>query len=261
MLDYYDEEALLNAFSGALRVGMIDVVGGGSSLVTKVRRCLLNCNSLCADNGKASLPPDFYCELHSIMFDVMCINDSEVKKSYNPVKIRERARFNEFVKRYGDVIKSKDVIVTVQDEIPEAREHTYDRYVRMAKRVISEHISKIPLWVQKCPGIKYKGLFIYDETDVYFEGWSEPTGKTEPGHEWRRLYRGCAKDVVLHEPWRDRNFVEQVFSSDIDFLVWFCPCKVDNFAMQLGRRFPGGAILDTRYAYDGYVDYKSNLVM
>ena len=62
----------------------------GNSFNKKIFRCVQNLDKFTANNGHASLPPDFYSDEFSCMFDVMRVNDSEIKKSYNPVKIRER---------------------------------------------------------------------------------------------------------------------------------------------------------------------------
>ena len=42
------------------------------------------------NSGHNALPPDFYSDELNIMFDIYRVNDSEVKKSYNPTAIAER---------------------------------------------------------------------------------------------------------------------------------------------------------------------------
>lgn len=62
----------------------------GNSFNKKVLRWIKNIEVFKNNSGHDALPPDFYSNEFSCMFDVMRINDSEKKKNYNPVKIRER---------------------------------------------------------------------------------------------------------------------------------------------------------------------------
>ena len=62
----------------------------GNSFCKKILRIFKNLDTFVQNNSHNSLPPDFYSNKLDCMFDVMRINDSEIRKSYNPVKIRER---------------------------------------------------------------------------------------------------------------------------------------------------------------------------
>jgi len=175
----------------------------GNSFNKKVQRCLLDTGGLVSDNGHDALPPDFYAPSHNMMFDVLRINDSEVRKRYNPVKMRERKRCGEVMEKFGDMLAPNAEMVVIS-ETDRSEEHAYKQYVKNAKRVIGEHIKKIPLWEKKCPGIRYKGLFVCDETEAYFEGISMPSGNPDPDYAWLRVVN---TKCGLHKPWLDENLV------------------------------------------------------
>lgn len=213
-------------------------------------------DGLISDNGHAAPPPDFYSVSHNMMFDVLRINDSEIKKSYNPVKIRERNRSNEISEKFGDILApgGKTIIISESDDVSE---HTYKNYVKNGKRVIGEHIKKIPLWEQKRPDIKYKGLFVFDETEVYYKGISMPTGYSEPDRSW---FRGIDLKYGLHEPWFDSRLIQPIYESLLDFVIWFCPHKTHGIAYQAGFKYPCMVIVDTRFRFGKYKVYSDDLV-
>lgn len=227
-----------------------------NSFNKKVLKCILDETGLIADNGHNAPPPDFYSETHNMMFDVLRINDSEVRKSYNPVKIRERECHKEMVRKFS-CIAMPNARTLVMPEMNNVNEYTYRNYVRNAQRVIGEHVKKIPLWIQKCSNIKYKGLFIFDETLVYFDGISMPNGNTDSDKNWIFAMRPGSK---LHEPWLDEKLIKQIYESDIDFVVWFCPYKTHGFAYEIRLSFPCMVIIDTRFYFDKYIAYPDNLV-
>lgn len=209
-----------------------------------------------SDNGHAALPPDFYSPTYNMMFDVLRINDSEVKKTYNPVKMRERKIHDKIMAEYGDIL-SQDFELAVISETDKLNEHTYKQYVKNARRVIGEHIKKVPLWEQKHPNIKHKGLFVCDETEVYFHGLAMPSGSPVPDYAWMR-YVDMRHE--FHKPWLDVNLIGQIYASSIDFVIWFCPHKPFGVVRQLNCDFPEVTIIDTRFHFDKYVDYPDTLV-
>ena len=68
------------------------------------------------------------------------------------------------------------------------------------------------------------------------------------------------KSVGLHKPWLDARFMQQIYDSSIEFVVWFCPYKVGGVAMRIGIEYPSSVIIDTRCGFDKYVDYPMSLV-
>lgn len=61
-----------------------------NSFCKKVSRYIKSINSFSDNSGHEALPPDYYSDELNCMFDVMRVNDTETRKTYNPVKIRER---------------------------------------------------------------------------------------------------------------------------------------------------------------------------
>lgn len=61
-----------------------------NSFCKKVSRYIKSINSFSDNSGHEALPPDYYSDELNCMFDVMRVNDTEIRKTYNPVKIRER---------------------------------------------------------------------------------------------------------------------------------------------------------------------------
>lgn len=256
LVDYSDEQEILCMCRKCLK-NTQTVYLSGNAFSKRIRTCLLDEESLIADNSHSAQPPDFYSDKYSMMFDVLRVNDSEIRKSYNPVLMRERNRYNELSKKFGDRFTDDAPMFIQVDSVDD--KHTYKNYVRQSSRVIGSHIKKLPLWEQKCPTIKNKGLFVFDDTEVYFSGWSMPSGKSELGHEWLRVFLG--KEPIVHMPWLDRSFIAQIYESEIDFVVWFCPCKpYSDISLRYGVKFPSVAIIDTRFFFDKYVDYPDNLV-
>ena len=143
----------------------------GNSFNKKIFRYVQNLHKFTENNGHDALPPDFYSDEFSCMFDVMRVNDSEIKKSYNPVKIRERNAEKD-LKESGLLDKiNSNITVFIMSESDDVREHTMKNYKRNCNRVMSEHIKKLYIWKKEHPNIKHKGLLIFDETECYFEGY------------------------------------------------------------------------------------------
>lgn len=211
---------------------------------------LKNIDKFTLNNGHDALPPDFYSDEFSCMFDVMRINDSEIKKSYNPVKIRERKAEQE-IKKSGllDVIRP-DATINIHSEGDNDEEHTLRKYIKNCNRVMNEHIKKISIWKSQHPNIKNKGLLIFDETDCYFEGYV----KHLYGNQYRFTW-DASNLFVFHRPWMDASFVKNAYNSDLDFLIWSLPYKYGTVLQNIQYDYPNLVILDTRYSRSDYIEY------
>ena len=251
-----DERNIVSLYSSYREFLTIEMFPCNNSFIKRIDKCLSCESNFIADNGKTSLPPDFYSPEFNLMFDVFRVCDSEVRKGYDPVRIRERELYNKIKREHADVL-SPTAEVFVSCDIVKQGLYTYKYYVKQFQRVSSEHLKKLHLWTEKHPDIRYKGLFVFDETDVYFEGASVPSGKSEPGHEWFRVIDRCRG---FHKPWLDERMVRSVYESEIDFIVWLCIGKPYGVADRLGIAYPHGAIIDARYGFSKYVDYPISLV-
>lgn len=118
----------------------------GNALNKKIFNIFKRFDKFTENNGHNALPPDFYSDEYKCMFDVMRVNDSEIKKTYNPVKIRERQAEND-IKESGilNAIDSNSTIF-INSESYDDSEHTMKKYIKNCNRVMSEHIKKINIW-------------------------------------------------------------------------------------------------------------------
>lgn len=220
----------------------------GNSFDKKILKFVQNLNKFTENNGHDALPPDFYSDEFSCMFDVMRINDSEIKKSYNPVKIRER-KIEKEIKQSG--LFNPNSTLFISSESDDEKEHTLQNYVRNCNRVMSEHIKKIDIWQIEHPDIKYKGLLVFDETNCYFEGKAVHVFENQYLFMWDKN-----KPLMLHKPWMHECFVKDAYESDLDFIIWFCPYKSHGKVCEyLHCDYPEIIILDTRFPRTDYINY------
>ena len=178
-----------------------------------------------ADNSAHdALPPDFYSDKCNLMFDVMRVNDSEKRKSYNPIMRKERTLQKEIRETFADTNISERALTNglVINAMPEEdydKAHNYQQYLAQFTRVVKQHISKIPRWVEAHPTYK-KGLFIFDETDLYLD-YANAEDATKPWVEGEQVQlKG------LHIPFLDERFMEVILGSELDFIIWALPYKL-----------------------------------
>lgn len=147
--------------------------------------------------------------------------------------------------------KNPDARIIINTSSFAENEHTYEKYQKNCRRVLSPHISKIPRWKEHHPNIKYKGLLIYDETECYFDGYVE--------HDLEDQFIFLTqkdKPLVLHEPWKDKSLIEPAYESELDFIVWLCPYKpYGTVCLEYGIDYPEMVIADVRYPNDRFADY------
>lgn len=165
------------------------------------------------NNGHDCPPPDYYSDSLDCMFDVLRINATEetddvTGKTWNPAKIAERKSIEFFkdVGFYGNPYMH--LITEVHGGKP-----TYEKYSTQAKRVIANHIQKIPVWKQEHPKIMTKGLIICDVSPLCIEVF-----KADTSYHYGPGFR-------VHEVWNDFVFSSPIYKSDLDFVVWFSPWK------------------------------------
>ena len=214
----------------------------GNSFEKKIYKAFQDADALVPNNAKDDLPPDYYSDIHSMMFDVMRINDTEVKRTYNPVKIRERNMERELQQSGILDAVAPDCKVVCTSESYDVDEHNYKAYEKNTGRVMQDHIDKIPIWVQEHPNVKYKGLFVFDETECYYEGSIHYLGDDKFLRVWD------ANHLVLHEPWNDEPFIQKAYDSDLDFVIWVCAYKqFSEPPRQMHVSYPSIVIMDVRY--------------
>lgn len=242
IFNYDDEQNILNQ---VLTASVNTLLLHGNSFERKLLRFFQNAEDFTANNGHEALPPDYYSETYNIMFDVTRINDTEIKKGYNPHFIREREMQKKAIS--SRIIKGNETAVIYDAENEEKNEHCYKNYKKMARRVFEDHINKIPKWIKQFPKIKYKGLLIFDETECFFEGEPKLLCNNKIAY----------KPLKLHKPWNDKNLMEKLYDSELDFVVWLCPYKQFNEVVQkFSVSYPSMVIVDLRFRSTNYEKYQ-----
>lgn len=226
-----------------------------NSFTRKVYKWLQNSDQFIANNMHSALPPDYFSDFYNSMFDITRINDSEIRKNYNPVKIREKSLEREIKTNFPDLPSTVELIINSHDDDNYDHDHNYTNYLKNEKRVIQNHINKIDIWKKEHPRIKHKGLIIFDETELYIHKiYSNQENKFH-------LHPGEKGNPIYHEPWNDKNMIDFIYKSDLDFVVWFCPYKkygaLCNYPYY--KVYPSIIILDTRYPRENYTEYPKPL--
>lgn len=247
----------------------------GNSFERKIQRYLQNVDSFTENNGHDCPPPDFYSDKFSCMFDILRINDSEVKKSFNPIiaeeqkirKVYERETFEDETGEKKGLLDSPYLqMAFVADTTGDINEHSFEKYKKQAKRVIKVHIDKIPIWENEHPDIQHKGLLIFDETGLCIKAV-----KNHVIDDYFSYTFEAKNKLQIHETWNDREFIEPIYKSNLDFVIWFNPLKAQNDILfkyneanpnKLDIKYPAITIVDTRFNRTQYNGYNyDNLVM
>ena len=248
---YDDEQDILETLVENMNIGKILQLNG-SSLEKSLYRSFKNIKHLIAHNSHSDPPPDYYSNIYKIMFDVMRVNDTEVRKNYNPVMIRQRNMENCLKKENLLPDGVKTIYISESQDVSE---HSYVKYKRNVQRVMRNHIEKIPIWAHKNENYK-KGLLVFDETEICFEGKVVHVMDDQFAFRWNKN-----KPLIVHEPWNDINFIGQAYESELDFIIWFCPYKpYGKVLLESKVWFPSIVFIDVRYKrnipYKEYDDEK-----
>ena len=255
-----DEKHLLQDVCFDMNFSKMVLLYNRNSFCKKIHKCFAQPDKIQSDNGHDAEPPDFFSDDLDIMFDITRINDSEIKKSYNPTFISENRMLKEIeaswiAKEFPNVA---DNLICIDKDWGSDTIHNINHYLKNTKRVISEHLSskghpsKIKdIWQQKHPTISRKGLLIYDETENYFQGHCESHSSGQFTFVW-----DSTKPIIFYQPWMDKNVVEQIYQSDCDFLIWYAPYKwCGSFTRKTDKSFPHIVILDTRFPRNDFIEY------
>lgn len=232
----------------------------GNSFEKKICKCINKFNELTNNSGHNALPPDFYSDELNIMFDIYRVNDSEIKKSYNPTAIAERKMEQEVRDSWIAEVcpQAVDNLICIDENWGSDKIHKMQYYIKNIKRVANDHLSssvhpnKIKdIWMHEHPNITRKGLVVYDETENYFQGEAIYNPLV---NQWQYLI-DATKPVRLYQPWMDGNILNQIYDSDCDFLIWFMPYKWCELLSEFKIDFPQIIIMDTRFPRTDFIEY------
>ena len=232
----------------------------GNSFERKILKMLQDMDNMISRNGHDVPPPDYISPKHNMMFDVMRVNDTEIKRTYNPVKQRERNMLKELQQSGLLEQINPNAQIFCSSESDKIEEHSFQQYQKNVIRVTSEHLTsrghtdKISeIWMADNPNIKYKGFVIFDETECCFDG--------DIIHAYSDKFFFIAKEpLILHKPWDDKDFIQWAYDSNLDFIVWACTYKpFGKIVMEHNLSFPPIVIMDVRYPRTKfYIDYRNN---
>lgn len=139
------------------------------------------------NSGHECLPPDFVSSNNSFMFDVMRINDSEKKKSNNPVMRREREIQRELQEAFqGTNIPqhalTNGLVINAMPQEDYDQAHNYPQYNKQFERVVRQHIKIIKGCKERHPGQKmgflmasFEGKVVYPPNEDKGEIFGEAT--------------------------------------------------------------------------------------
>lgn len=174
-----------------------------------LKNCILHGNwEFASDNGDGHLTPDIVSKKYSIMIDVMRVNDQEKKKGKNATYARA-AKIKPEIQRFQEQlgINVPTIINAVDTSTPTDEHHNYKRLVRNTKRVVQNHLSKIPQYKSNHPGFK-TAFLIFNEANAYVDA-KDYSKNSLLGH------------IVF--PWNDKRLMENFVDSDLDWIIWYSP--------------------------------------
>lgn len=172
-------------------------------------------------SSKKELPPDFYNPRLKLMMDVMRIDDhayvDKNGKVVNPHNKRESELVKELIRKnesFKLVAEQGNLFITPDSGLRGYQDHNYDYYINTFKRVVGKHIKKIDNYKKNHPGFKTI-FFVVDESSPYFKCFD----KNRPRKVGERFYG------EPHFWWIDKNMVNCLKESDVDYLIWMAPYK------------------------------------
>ena len=174
-------------------------------------------------SGKDAPPPDFHSPQHSLMMEVMRVDDHAYKnkkgKVVNPTNMRESQLQRELEQAGIHEIAPnlQQVFCNAVTDLPTHEDHNYTFYRKNFVRAVEKHIEKIPLYRKNHPGHKLI-FFVMDESTAYLQAESEQ-------HIRDFVVPGQCTSGYPHQHWKDRAFLSPFVDADVDYLVWYTPFK------------------------------------
>lgn len=191
-------------------------------------------------SAKDAPPPDFFNDELKLMMEVMRVDDHahEGKKKgniINPTNARESQIYRELLNRCPALGGNNvDVIVIAGSKLPTEEDHNYEYYKNNFARVINKHKEKINEYKINHPNYKII-FFIMDESSSYF--------RTSKRQVKSKVFEGKSVFGKLHKWMLDKEFIQCLNDSEIDYLIWYTPYKV-----VIGRK--GTRPLSNTFLYD-----------
>lgn len=177
-------------------------------------------SSFWIDNSKnTNVPPDIINSDLMTYFEVMRFDDHSNNGKENPNRARASKMQEELFKNIPWA-KDKKVFINSVTDLPTDKDHSYKMYLDGFSRTVNKHLNKLDKYDLNFQGYK-KGFLIFDESSgLYYELYDKLRKEV--------LYTEMSHLARPHKYFLDRAFVDVFIDSDLDYLIWYAPYKVDS---------------------------------
>ncbi len=177
------------------------------------------------DNSKnTNNPPDMINEELRVFLEVMRFDDHSNNGKKNATRARASKMQEELYDKMPEA-KGKKIILNAVTDLPTDEDHSYKKYLNGFKRTVEKHLNKIPKYVSNYPDYK-KGFLVFDESSGIYYELKNKTRKEVL--EYRTITEGRPHFFFL-----DKAFVNVFLNSELDYLIWYAPYKIDTNHLDL----------------------------
>lgn len=205
-------------------------------------------------SGKADPPPDFYSDKFGLMMDVMRVDDhsfiGEKGGIVNPTKALESERSKELkASGFMDRFPNAKLVLSVNTDLPTEEDHNYRFYRDAFIRTVETHKRKIARYKVNHPNCKVI-FFVFDESSAYMERTTDVKS-----HRAGQVVSGA-----VHWWFMDAAFLSVFRESDIDYLIWYAPYKLIEFAGAKRVELPRAVVYNVKEMNVNAVTYHADLM-
>lgn len=177
------------------------------------------------DNSKnTNNPPDMINDDLKTFLEVMRFDDHSSNGKENANRARASKMQEELFDKMPEA-KDKRVFINAVTDLPTDEDHSYRKYLNGFKRTVEKHLNKISKYVSNYPDYK-KGFLVFDESSGIYYELINRTRKEELEHR-------TGAECRPHWFFLDKAFVNIFLNSDLDYLIWYAPYKIDTNHLEL----------------------------
>lgn len=169
-------------------------------------------------------PPDIINDDLKVFFEVMRFDDHSNNGKENPNRDRASKMEEELYEKMPDAI-NKRVFINAVTDLPTDDDHSYKKYLNGFKRTVEKHLKKLPNYISNYPNYK-KGFLVLDESSGIYYELVNRLRKEELEHPTNA-------QCLPHFFFFDKDFVNIFINSDLDYLIWYAPYKIDTNHIEL----------------------------
>lgn len=221
----YDSEMEIFKSCCGTETEKVFIISGSEESVEYVNACciyesIINSSDWLDNSANTNIPPDLINHKLQIFIEVMRFDDHSKNGKDNPTRARTSKMKEELFEKMPEA-KNKNVFINAVTDLPTDEDHSYAMYIKGFQRVIKKHLSKLETYQNNFPNYK-KAFLLFDESSgVYYE-------LVDKLRKDIKIRIGSSALVQTHLFFYDKNFVDTFINSDLDYLIWYCPYKIDN---------------------------------